>query len=87
MTAPDPAPLWPTGVDPARWLLGACSAGDPLRAAVEAVCGEVVALRAVAEAGRKWQEQSADPDREMALRRRLHALAAPFSATTQRTDS
>lgn len=32
---------WPKGVDPARWLLGACSAGDPLRAAVVATYAEL----------------------------------------------
>lgn len=53
LAAPDPEPQpertpmpWPAGVDAARWLLGACSSGDPLRSALVAITGEVKQLRA-----------------------------------------
>jgi hypothetical protein len=45
---------WPADVDPARWLLGATSSGEPHRRAVVATWKEIERLRAVEAAAAKY---------------------------------
>ena len=53
---PPPIPArWPAGTDPAAWLRGACSSGDPLHSAVTAALSELALLRST-HWPRVWQD-------------------------------
>lgn len=69
---PQPPARWTSGEDPARWLRGACSSGDPLHAALMRVLDELALLRTAAGQGGEYRE-----DRTVAwLTREVEQLGA-----------
>lgn len=64
---PPPLPArWPAGTDPAAWLRGACSSGDPLHAAVTAVLNDLALQRDRAVLGEDLARRVLDVARDHA---------------------
>lgn len=68
------AATWPADVDPARWLLGACSSGDPLRPAVAAAAIELTRLRDIEQRARYLIEGPLTGAEYIKRRAILHAV-------------